>query len=142
MPRARLNSFDGDREQHLLAVRAHADDDEQRDGGGLPVEPDAHHRAVEDQPYAGLFLQRPGIPSVPVGLHLAPDPAHRVLADRAAEIARRARADNSARIDAGEVADSAMRARSRGLPVMRSLQRHRQINQHLRWGRRWAPTRR
>jgi hypothetical protein len=37
-----------DREQHFLTVRTHADDDQQRDGGRLAVEPHAHHGAVED----------------------------------------------------------------------------------------------
>src|ERR1017187_4792509 len=40
-----------DREQFLLAVRAHAENDEQRDGGGFPIEPHAHHGAVENEPY-------------------------------------------------------------------------------------------
>src|SRR6266700_6780136 len=34
-----------EREQDLLAVRAHADNDEQRDRGRFAVEPHAHHRA-------------------------------------------------------------------------------------------------
>ena len=91
-----------DREQHLLAVRAHADDDEQRDRGRLAVEPDAHHGAVEDQPHDRLLGQRAGVPGVPVALHLAPDPADRVLADRAAEQGAE-RPAHPARIGAGEV---------------------------------------
>ena len=42
------------REQHLLAVRAHADDNEQRDRGRLAVEPHPHDRAVENQPHDRL----------------------------------------------------------------------------------------
>src|SRR5205085_12310963 len=38
-----------DREQHLLAVRAHAEDNEERDRGRLAVEPHANDGAVEDQ---------------------------------------------------------------------------------------------
>src|SRR5258708_35695430 len=38
-----------DREQHLLAVLAHAENDQQRDRCRLAVEPHAHHGAVEDQ---------------------------------------------------------------------------------------------
>ncbi len=38
-----------DRQQHLLPVAAHAEHDEQRNGGRLAVEPDAHDRAVQDQ---------------------------------------------------------------------------------------------
>ncbi len=40
-----------DREQHLLAVRAHAENNEQRDRGCLAIEPHAHHRAVENEPH-------------------------------------------------------------------------------------------
>ena len=74
-----------DREQHLLAVRAHADDHEQRDRRGLPIEPDASHGAVEDQPHYRLVGQRASIPDVPIAFDLAPDPAHDVLADAIAE---------------------------------------------------------
>ena len=44
-----------DRQQDLLAVRAHADDDEQRDGGRFAVEPNAHRRAVENQSHDRFF---------------------------------------------------------------------------------------
>src|SRR5208282_378330 len=74
-----------DREQHLLAVRAHAEDDEQRDRSCLAVEPHAHHGAVENEPHDRFIGQRTAIPGLPVALHLAPYPAHRVLADRAAK---------------------------------------------------------
>ena len=47
-----------DREQHFLAVRAHAERDEQRDRGRLPVEPNARDRAVEDQPDDRLLGER------------------------------------------------------------------------------------
>src|SRR6202022_1979813 len=68
-----------DREQHLLAVRAHAEDNEERDRGRLAVEPHANDGAVEDQTRDRLLGQRAGVPGVPVALHLAPRPAHRVL---------------------------------------------------------------
>src|SRR6266516_7228653 len=74
-----------DRQQDLLAVRTHADDDEQRDRGRFAIEPDANHGAVENEPHDRFFNKRAGVPRVPVALHLAPHPAHRVLADRAAE---------------------------------------------------------
>src|SRR5271167_5183505 len=74
-----------DREHHLLAVLAYADDDEERDGGRFAVEPHAHHGAVENEPYDRLFGQRAGVPRVPIVLHLAPGPAHRVLADSTAK---------------------------------------------------------
>ena len=92
-----------DREQYLLAVRAHAENDEQRDGGGFPIEPHAHHGAVENEPYDRLLGQRAGVPGVPVAFHLSPRPAHRVLADRPAKQGRK-RAANPTRIDAGKVA--------------------------------------
>src|SRR5260370_2342792 len=92
-----------DREQHLLAVRADAYDDEQRDGGRFAVEPDAHHRAIENEPHDWLLGQRAGVPGVPVALHLAPGPAHRVLAHRSAEQGRE-RAAYPARIAAAHSA--------------------------------------
>src|SRR5580658_3688730 len=77
-----------DCEQYLLAVLAHTDNDEQRDGSRLTVEPHAHHGAVENEPHDRLVGQRTGVPGIPVGLHLAPHPAHGVLAHRAAEQGR------------------------------------------------------
>ena len=74
-----------DREHHLLAVFAHADDDEERDGGRFAVEPHAHHGAVENEPHDRLSGQRAGVPRVPIVLHLAPGPAYRVLADSTAK---------------------------------------------------------
>jgi hypothetical protein len=65
-----------DREQHLLAVRAHAENDEQRDGGRLAVEPHANDGAVENDPY--VLGQRTGVPGVLVALHLAPRSAQLV----------------------------------------------------------------
>jgi hypothetical protein len=40
-----------DREHHLLAVAPNTEGDQQRDGGGLAIEPHPDHRAVEDQPH-------------------------------------------------------------------------------------------
>src|SRR5262249_43263757 len=74
-----------DREQHFLTVRTYAEDNQQRYRGRLAVEPYPDHGAVEDQSHDRLFGQRAGIPGVPVALHLAPHPAHRVLADRPSE---------------------------------------------------------
>src|SRR6202040_152473 len=74
-----------DREQHLLAVLAYAKDDKERDESRFAVEPHAHHCAVQNEPHDRFFGKRAGVPRVPVGLHLAPDPAHRILADRAAK---------------------------------------------------------
>src|ERR1700733_1599848 len=69
-----------DRQHHLLAVLAYADDDEQRDGSRLAVKPHAHHSPVENEPHDRLFGQRAGVPCVPIAPHLAPGSAHRVLA--------------------------------------------------------------
>ena len=76
--------------------------DQQRDGGRFAIEPHAHHGAVENEPHDRLVGQRAGVPRVPIALHLAPSPAHRVLADRAAE-QRRERPAHPARVGAGEV---------------------------------------
>src|SRR5258708_13820683 len=40
-----------DREQYLLAIRPHAENDEQRDRGRFTVKPDAHHSAIENKPH-------------------------------------------------------------------------------------------
>ena len=53
-----------DGEQHLLAVAADAERDQQRDGRGL-VEAHLDHGAVEDQPddvFAGEITRLPGLP--------------------------------------------------------------------------------
>src|SRR3984893_6439323 len=42
---AALTAHPLDCQQHLMAVRAHADNDEQRYGSGFAVEPNTHHRA-------------------------------------------------------------------------------------------------
>lgn len=91
-----------DRQQDLLAVRAHAEDNQQRDGGSLAVEPHANDGAVEDQAHNWLPGQRAGVPPVPVALHLAPRPAHRILADRPAEQGRQ-RPTHPPRIGAGQI---------------------------------------
>ncbi len=53
-----------DREQHLLAVGAYAERDEQRDRGRLFVEPDTRDRSVKDQSDDRLFGERAPIPCV------------------------------------------------------------------------------
>src|SRR2546423_8325098 len=73
-----------DREQHLLAVLAHADDDKQRDRGGLAIEPDANDGAVEDEPYDRLGGESTRAPGGPNAFFLSPDPAHGVLCHGAA----------------------------------------------------------
>ena len=90
------------REQHFLAVGPHADNDKQRDRGRFAVEPHPYHGAVENEPHDWLFGQRTGVPGIPVGLHLAPHPAHRVLAHRPAKQRRERPADPTC-VGAGEV---------------------------------------
>ena len=90
-------------EQHFLAVRPHPDDDQQRDRGGLAVEPHAHHRAVEDEAHDRLVSERTSVPGGPVALYLAPHPAHHVLAHAAGK-QRSQRAADPARVGARQVA--------------------------------------
>ena len=91
-----------DRQEHFLAVLAHPDDDQQRDRSGFAVEPHPHHGAVENQAHDRLVGQRAGIPRVPVALHLAPHPAHRVLADLSTKYAAKCAA-HAARIGTGQI---------------------------------------
>src|ERR1700730_7700762 len=74
-----------DCEKNLLAVLPYAQRDQQRNRRRLSVEPHARHRPVEDQPGDRLIGERTAIPSVPIALCLAPNPADRVLPDGAAE---------------------------------------------------------
>src|ERR687887_2352609 len=82
-----------DREQHLLAVLPHAEGDKKRDRCRLLVEPNAHDRAIEDQPNDWLVSEGTAIPSIPIALHLAPDPADRIFARGAAKEGRQRPAD-------------------------------------------------
>ena len=66
------------------------------------VKPDARHGAVEDKAHDRLIGERTGVPSLPVALHLAPHPAHRVLANRTAEQGRE-RATDTARVGARQI---------------------------------------
>ena len=91
-----------DREQHLLAVLAHAEHDQQRRSRWPCGRADPHHRAVEDQADDRFLGERAGVPGIPVGLHLSPHPAHRILADRAAKH-RRERPAHPTRVGAGQI---------------------------------------
>ena len=91
-----------DRQQDLLPVPAHADRREHRDRRRLPVDPRLHHRAVEDQPDDVLVGEAARAPRLPVGLDLAPGPAHHVLAHRPFEQAEQ-RALHPPRVGPGEV---------------------------------------
>src|ERR1700687_1076292 len=63
-----------DRQKHLLAVLAHPDDNEQRDGSGFAIEPHAHHGAVENQPHDRLLGQRAAVSMAPVAPSLSSTP--------------------------------------------------------------------
>ena len=106
-----------DREQHLLPVTADAKDHQERDRGGLAVEPDAHDRAVENEAHHILSGQRTPAPRLPVGLHLAPHPADHVLADRASK-QRRKRTTNPARVGAGQIGPGDQRLGAAGQPLV------------------------
>ena len=80
-----LPAHGADSEQHLLPVPAHAEDDQQRDRGGLAVQPDPHDGAVQNQADDVLARQVTPAPGLPIRLHLAPGPADHVLAHRAPE---------------------------------------------------------
>src|SRR5262245_49404528 len=86
--RAGLAAHVLDGQQHFLTVLAHAEHDQEHDRGGLPVEPDPHHGAIQDQADDRLLGQRAGIPGIPITFHLPPHPAHRIFADRAAKDGR------------------------------------------------------
>ena len=73
-----------DREQHLLAVLAHAKDDKERDSSRFAVEPHAHHCAVENEPHVRFFGKRAGA-TRPSRSSPCASSAHRILADRAAK---------------------------------------------------------
>ena len=91
-----------DREQHFLAVRSHAERDQQRDRGRLFVETNARHRPVEDEPNDRLVDEQMRVPGVPVSLHLTPGPADHILADRARK-RRGKRKSNPPRVGSGKI---------------------------------------
>src|SRR6201996_1044078 len=102
---------------HLLAVLAHAEDDQEGDRGRLPVEPNPNHRAVQDQADDRFLGERAGIPAIPIALHLAPHPAHRILADRAAKH-RCERPAHPTRVGPGKVAARDQRIGLLGSPLV------------------------
>ena len=69
-----------DRKQDLLAIPAHPYSRENRDVGGLAIQSGLDHSAVKDQPNDILIREATAAPGVPIDLHLAPRPAHNVLA--------------------------------------------------------------
>jgi len=83
----------------------------------LAVEPHAHHGAVEDQPHDRFIGQRAGVPGVPIALHLAPDPAHRVLAHRTPKQGTE-RTAHPARVGASEVGARNQRVSNNCAPLI------------------------
>ena len=108
-------------QQHLLPVATDTEDNQQRDRCRLLVQPDAHDGAVQDQPDDIFLAERALRPGLPVGLHLPPHPAHRVLADRSLE-QRRERTTDATRVRPGEVGSSDQRFHLLGHP---GVARHR-----------------
>jgi hypothetical protein len=91
-----------DRQHHLLAVAADAERDQQRDGGGLAIQANLDHRAVEDQPddvVAGEITPLPGLPGRARSL---PGAADHVLADVTLEQPGEGPA-HAARVHPGEI---------------------------------------
>ena len=75
---------------------------EKRNRRRLLVEPNAHDRAVEDEPDDRLVLQGARGPGVPVTFHLAPGPANHIFAHSAFENCRK-RTAHTARVGPGQI---------------------------------------
>jgi len=65
-----------------LPVSAHTNGRENRDIGGLLVDPRLDNGAIKDQPNDVFIGKAAGAPRLPVGLDLAPGAAHHILAHR------------------------------------------------------------
>src|SRR3954469_15733521 len=100
--RLALPAHAADGQQHLLPVPAHAEDHQQRNRGGLAVQPDPHHGAVQNEADDVLAAEVAPAPGFPVRLHLAPGAADHVLAHRAPE-QRRQRPLHPPRVGPGQV---------------------------------------
>ena len=59
-------------QQNLLPVAPDAEDDKERNRRGFAIEPDAHHRTIEDETHDVFIGEVTLVPRVPVGLDLAP----------------------------------------------------------------------
>ena len=87
------------------------------DRGGLSVEPDPHHGAVEDQADDRLVSKRARIPAIPISFDLPPHPAHRIFADRAAKDGSQRPADPTG-IGAGQIGACDQRIGLPGSPLV------------------------
>ena len=72
-------------DQYFLAVTTNAQRHQHRKAGRLPVQANPDNRTVENQADDVVPGKIALLPGLPVGLHLAPGPAHGVLANRPAE---------------------------------------------------------
>ena len=105
-----------DRQQHFVAVLPDAQRHEKRNRRGLFVEPNAHHRAVENEPDDRLVLQGACVPDVTIAFHLAPNSADRVFPHGAAEQSREGPA-HPARVGPGEIGSGDQRISLFGAPL-------------------------
>jgi hypothetical protein len=98
-----LQSLSGDHAIPDEYIRRH------REGKSLCGRAARAPRCRENKTHEWFISKRTGVPCIPLGLRLAPDSAHRVLADRAAE-ERCQRAAHPARIGSGKIAARYQRA--------------------------------
>jgi hypothetical protein len=105
-----------------VPVVAHAEHDQEHDRGGLAVEPDPHHGAIEDQADDRLLGERAGIPRIPIAFHLPPHPAHRSLADRTAKDGREC-PPHPTRIGPGKIGADNQRIGVLGSPLVSAQRR-------------------
>ena len=91
-----------DREHHLLAVAPDAERDQQRDSGGLAIQTNLDHRAVENQSVDVVAGEIALLPGLPGRAGLLPGAADDVLADVAFEQLGQ-RPTHAAGVHAGEI---------------------------------------
>ena len=106
-----------DRKQDLLAIPAHPYSRENRDVGGLAIQSGLDHSAVKDQPNDILIREATAAPGVPIDLHLAPRPAHNVLAHSTPEEPEQ-RAFHPPRVGSGQIHRSDQRLGLSGQPLV------------------------
>src|SRR6516165_10368309 len=115
--RAGLATHVLDRQQHLLAVLANPEPDQEHNRGGFAVEPNPHHGAVEDQADDRLVSERAHVPGIPIGFYLPPHPAHGIFADRTAKDGSERPAHSTA-VGAGKIGACDQRIGSPGSPLV------------------------
>src|SRR6516164_4389791 len=115
--RAGLAAHALDRQQHLLAVLANPEPDQEHNRGGFAVEPNPHHGAVEDQADDRLVSERAHVPGIPIGFYLPPHPAHGIFSDRTAKDGSERPAHSTA-VGAGKIGACDQRIGSPGSPLV------------------------